>query len=240
MSLRDAWEANAKAWIDWARAPGHDSYGQFHRERFLELVPPAGHLTVDIGAGEGRLGRDLVASGHRVVALDASTTLARAAREHPHGLPAIVADAAAVPLRSGCADLVVAFMSLQDVDDLESAVSEAARLLSSGGQLCVAIVHPVNSAGHFEGERGDNAAPFVIAGSYLEHFRYHDDVVRDGLAMSFHSEHRPLQTYSAALENAGLVIEAIREVTVHDRSDRWARIPLFLHLRARRRLQLPT
>jgi hypothetical protein len=43
-----------------------------------------------------------------------------------------------------------------------------------------------------------------------------------------------LQTYSLALEGAGLVMEAIREVTVDDPSDRWARIPLFLHIRARR------
>lgn len=234
MSLRDAWDANAQAWLGWARSPGHDSYEQFHGRRFLELVPPAGRLTLDMGAGEGRLGRDLTAMGHRVVALDSSTTLARASATHPQGLTAVVADAAGVPLRSGCADLVVAFMSLQDIDDLDSAVSEAARVLNSGGQVCIAIVHPINSAGHFEGERGDMAAPFVIPGSYLETFRYHDDVERDGLAMSFHSEHRPLQAYSTALESAGLVIEAIREVTVDDRSDRWARIPLFLHLRARR------
>lgn len=235
MSLRDAWEVNAAAWLRWARTPGHDTYDQFHGRRFLELVPPPGRLTVDLGAGEGRLGRDLAALGHRIVAVDASPTLARASASHGRPLPAIVADAAATPLQCGCADLVVAFMSLQDVDDLTSAVREAARVLSVGGQLCLAIVHPLNSAGRFEGERDDAGAPFVIRGSYLDTFRYHDDVDRDGLAMSFHSQHRPLQTYSLALENAGLVIESIREVTVSETDDRWARIPLFLHVRARRR-----
>jgi SAM-dependent methyltransferase len=234
MSLRDAWTANAEAWLAWARAPGHDSYEQFHGRRFLELVPAAGRLTVDIGAGEGRLGRDLAAVGHRVVALDSSFTLARACATHPEGVSAAVGDAAAVPLRSGCADLVVAFMSLQDIDDLEAAVFEAARLLDTQGHACIAIVHPLNSAGRFEGKQDDGTAPFVIRGSYQETFRYHDDIERDGLAMSFHSEHRPLQSYSTAFERAGLVIEAIREVTVDDPSDRWARIPMFLDLRARR------
>ena len=99
--------------------------------------------------------------------------------------------------------------------------------------MCIAIVHPINSAGAFEGDDGDPTAPFVVHGSYLDPLRYHDDVERDGLAMTFHSEHRPLQSYSAALEEAGFVIKAIREVTVDSPSDRWARMPYFLHLRAR-------
>jgi hypothetical protein len=44
MSLRDAWEAEARNWVAWARAPGHDSYWQFHRDRFLELLPPPAGL----------------------------------------------------------------------------------------------------------------------------------------------------------------------------------------------------
>jgi hypothetical protein len=50
--------------------------------------------------------------------------------------------------------------------------------------------------------------------------------------MTFHSFHRPLADYSRALESAGLLIEAIREVTNEDPANRWHRIPLFLHLRA--------
>ena len=74
--------------------------------------------------------------------------------------------------------------------------------------------------------------PFVVRGSYLASYRYRDDIERDGMAMTFHSEHRPLETYSRALEQAGLGIEVIREVTEEDPADRWSRIPMFLHLRA--------
>lgn len=59
MSLQDAWDAHADEWVRWARAPGHDSYWRFHRQRFLALLPPPGRLTLDLGAGEGRLARDL-------------------------------------------------------------------------------------------------------------------------------------------------------------------------------------
>lgn len=232
MSLREAWEAHADEWVGWARTPGHDSYWLFHRDRFLELLPRPGRLTVDVGCGEGRLGRDLMGLGHRVLALDASPTLARACAGHPLRQTTVVADAARLPLRPAVADLVVAFMSLHDVDDYRSAVREAARVLRAPGRLCVALVHPINSAGRFEGRRGDVNAPFVIRGSYLESFRYRERAERDDLGMTFHSEHRPLEAYSRALEEAGFLIEAIREVTEDDSGDRWHRLPLFLHLRA--------
>jgi hypothetical protein len=54
-----------------------------------------------------------------------------------------------------------------------------------------------------------------------------------------YSEHRPLESYSRALEDAGLVIEAIREprapdelVAAQPAERRWQRIPLSLQLRA--------
>jgi SAM-dependent methyltransferase len=232
-SLRQAWADNAEAWIRWARAPGHDSYRQFHGRRFFELMPSPGRLTVDIGCGEGRVARDLAAGGHRVVALDVSELMARATATHECALPALVADAAALPLPAGCADLAVAFMVLQDVEDLTGAVAEIGRVVSAGGRLCLAVVHPLNSAGGFEGDR-DEDSPFVIAGSYLEEFRYCDDIERDGLAMVFHSVHRPLEAYVTALERVGFVVESLREVTAEDPGDRWRRIPLFLDMRATR------
>src|SRR5262245_29655975 len=102
----------------------------------------------------------------------------------------------------------------------------------------MAIVHPINSAGRFESEAAD--APFVIKGDYLRAFDYADTIERDGLSMTFHSQHRPLESYFLALEEAGLVAEAVREPRVPDhavksgRGRRWQRLPLFLHLRALR------
>ncbi len=85
-----------------------------------------------------------------------------------------LADAAALPLEDACADLAIAFMSLQDFDDMPAAIAEAARALMPGGRLCPAIVHPINSAGHFEEAAAD--ARFVIEGDYLRPFQYVDAV----------------------------------------------------------------
>jgi ubiquinone/menaquinone biosynthesis C-methylase UbiE len=93
VGLRDSWERNAAHWIRWAREPGHDSYWRFHRERFLELVPSPGRLTLDIGCGEGRVTRDLRQLGHRVIGVDASETMVAAALEADSNGEYLVADA---------------------------------------------------------------------------------------------------------------------------------------------------
>lgn len=235
-SLREAWEEHAAAWTAWAREPHHDSYWRFHRDAFLDLVPAPGRRTLDLGCGEGRLSRDLKALGHAVVAVDASATMLTAAREADPSIETHLADAAALPFVDGAFDCVIAFMSLQDVDDFERAIRESARVLEPGGRLCLAIAHPINSAGRFEGD--DPASPFVIAGSYLDRFRRVDAVERDGLQMTFVSEHRPLQDYVEALADAGLLIERMREpaipeaAIIRERSRLWQRVPLFLHARA--------
>ena len=238
MDLRGAWEENAGDWAAWARTPGHDSYWRHHRDQFLAIVPPPGRRTLDIGCGEGRLSRDLAGLGHTVVGVDASPTLVALAREAEPAIELHLADAARLPFDPGSFDLAIAFMSFQDVDDMPAAAREAARVLEPGGRLCLAIVHPLNSAGFFVS--GEPESPFVIEGAYLERFRYADDIERAGLRMRFESMHRPLEDYVEALAGAGFLVERLREHGVPEhavreaRDRRWQRVPLFLHMRARR------
>ena len=103
----------------------------------------------------------------------------------------------------------------------------------------MAIVHPLNSAGLFAERTADS--PFIIGGSYLDSHFYADELVRSGLNITFVSAHRPIQAYTEAIANAGLLIERLREPAVPDQvvreppSRRWQRLPLFLHLRAVKR-----
>jgi SAM-dependent methyltransferase len=168
--------------------------------------------------------------------VDVSFAMLAAGRSAEFRIPVCNADAAALPFADGAFDLVTAFMSLQDVDDLASTVIEAARVLEPGGRLCLAVVHPLNSAGAFEGEDPDS--PFIIEGSYLDPSFYEDDLARDGLEITFTSAHRPLETYGDALADAGLLIQRVREPAAPvgsftaERGRRWQRVPLFLHIRA--------
>jgi SAM-dependent methyltransferase len=236
--MQDHWERHATEWIRWARTPGHDIwYWRLNRPWFLELLPAPGRLTVDLGCGEGRLLRDLAAMGHRVVGVDSAPTMARAAAQALGSARVVVADAAQLPLATGAADLVVAFMSLLNIDDLPAALGEVGRVLAPGGRLCVAVLHPTASAGRFA--QDDPDARFVLTRSYFEPSSEPQVFERDGLSMTFLDRHLPLEAYFLALQAAGLVVEALREprpddaaVRDHPGMGRRRRVPLFLHLRA--------
>jgi ubiquinone/menaquinone biosynthesis C-methylase UbiE len=159
-----------------------------------------------------------------------------AAREADPEIETLLGDAADLPFPDGHADLAIAFMSLQDIDDAAGAIREAARVLEPGGRLCLAVVHPLGSSGRFDGDEPDS--PFVIRGSYLQPFRYRDQMTREGYSVTFESEHRPIEWYFAALGAAGFLVESLRETPVpesavtEERQRRWQRLPLFLHVRA--------
>jgi SAM-dependent methyltransferase len=235
-----SFEWQAEDWLRWARAPGHDSYWYFRDAFFDAIVPGPGRLTLEIGCGEGRVARDLAARGHRVVALDASPTLVASAAAADADGRYLVADAAALPFGDERFDLVVAYNSLMDVDDMPTAVAEAARVLEPRRPLCVCVTHPTADAGRFQSKEPD--APFVIPGSYLGRHRVEEPFERDGLQMHFTGWRYPLEGYARALEDAGLLIERIREpaapltaLAARAGYERWARLPNFLHLRAVKR-----
>jgi SAM-dependent methyltransferase len=199
-------------------------------------VPRAG-WTLEVGCGEGRVARDLARLGHTVVGLDASPTLiASAAAADPAGRY-LVADAAALPFADAGFDLVVAYNSLMDVDDMPAAVAEASRVLVPGGRFAVCVTHPTADAGKFQSKDPD--APFVIPGAYLGRHRFEDHFERDGLEITFAGWRYALEEYARALEDAGLLIERLREpaapataLTARPGYERWQRLPNFLHLRA--------
>jgi SAM-dependent methyltransferase len=232
VTLRDAWEAEASNWIAWARKPGHDSYWKFHRDAFLGSLPPAPRRVVDVGCGEGRLPRDLQACGYEVIGLDGAPSMIAAAREADPAGDYRLADAAALPLADSSTDLVTAFMSLHDIDDLDAAAREIARILVPGGRLRSAIVHPFNSAGRFRSREPD--AVFEIRRSYFEERTTRETFTRDGLTMTFASRHRPLERVARSILDAGLFIDHVAEPPDTSEPDgtRWRRLPLFLHLGA--------
>jgi ubiquinone/menaquinone biosynthesis C-methylase UbiE len=198
MDLRAAWQEQADAWVRWARSPElDDDFWHFHLPHFLNLLPPPGHLTVDVGCGEGRLGRILAAAGHQVIGCDATFPLVKAAAKAPQPGTAVVADAAQLPIRDHAADLVIAFMCLHDFDDMTAAVTEAARILSPDGRFAIALLHPVFT--------------MRLTGTYADEQLYTLTLDRAGQAMTYHGMHRPVTAYTTALAAAGLAIEIIRE-----------------------------
>ena len=236
MGVDPAWEAKAREWAHFARSPEHDHFfWTFNGPRFLELIPSPGRWTLDLACGEGRLGRLLRERGHRVVEVDAAPTMARLAHE-AGSQSVVVGNASRLPLASGTADLAVAFMSLQDIPDLEPAIAEVARVLVEGARFCIAIAHPIRSAGRFESKQPDSGFSLT---SYFESRAWSWRSRHTGLELELPGIHRPLEAYTVALEHERFVIEAIREpqpahqqTSMHPESARWLRLPCFLHIRA--------
>jgi len=227
---REHWEKQASNWAAWARTPNFDSYWEYS-PAFFELVPAPGHRTLEVGCGEGRVTRDLVKRGHHVTACDSTLELVTLASDADKKSDYLRSDAAALPFRDESFDLIVFYNSLMDIDDMESSVREAARVLAPGGKMCACVTHPIPDAGEFESSEDD--ARFVISGTYLGDRRWIEiiPIERDGLRMEFAGWAYPLEGYFRILETAGFAIEAVREPRGR-REVRWTRIPLFLMWRA--------
>ena len=225
-SLSDAWEAHAPEWAEWTRVPGHDVYHEcLNWPAFHALVPPAGRGTLDLGCGEGRAGRQLAADGHLMAGIDSSPTPVELAREAGGYEQLICADAAELPWDAQDFDLVVAYMSLHDMDDLARAIDEVASMLEAGAPFCVAIVQPLNR-------------PHEALDDYFAVRRFAEDFERNGIRMTFEGIDRPLEAYTRALARAGFLIEELREPTptpaalvAAPQLAKASKRPYFLHMR---------
>jgi SAM-dependent methyltransferase len=208
VTLGDAWETHAQDWIAWARSPDHDGFWDGTWPELCAVLPQPEGLVIEIGCGEGRVGRALLGRGYAVVGIERSATLVDAAGHATPPITVIRADAARLPLSDGVASMVVACMSLHDVDDLHGAIVEASRVLRPGGDFCVAMVHPFASA---QDPSTMHTHHPTVTESYLRERRFEDRVERDGLAMTFVSAHRPLSAYMSAFAEGGLMLTALRE-----------------------------
>lgn len=197
--LSAIWQENAEDWLAWARTPGHDvAFWEMNLPAMLDVMPSPGIGTVDIGCGEGRVGRVLAQRGHRVHGLDSSETLADAARTAGGYEEVVHGDATELPWPPEMFDLAVAFMCLMDMPDPARAIREIARVLVPGGRLCVLLTHPLDR-------------PARSVEDYFAETEWDERVQENGLPMRFVGRARPLGYYTGALSDAGFVIEEIRE-----------------------------
>jgi 2-polyprenyl-6-hydroxyphenyl methylase / 3-demethylubiquinone-9 3-methyltransferase len=103
-----------------------------------EHIPPAaapGAVLVDLACGGGLMAPHAARLGYRHVGVDLGRRGLELARGH--GVLAVQGSVYAVPLREGCADVVVAGEILEHVEDDVGVLAECARLLRPGGTLVI-------------------------------------------------------------------------------------------------------
>ena len=106
-----------------------------------------GKLVVDAGCGVGYGSAFLATSARLVLALDTSAEALGAAREeYAHPKVALInADCGRLPVPDASVDVVSAFEVIEHMDDWQTLISEAARVLAPHGQLLVSTPNRIYS-----------------------------------------------------------------------------------------------
>lgn len=150
------WDANAAEYLADHRDFLGDAGFRWGPEGLTEaeaglLGDVAGARVLEVGAGAAQCSRWLAARGAEVVATDVSAgMLAQSARlDAATGVrvPAVQADARALPFADGAFDVVfTSFGALPFVPDAARVHAEAARVLRPGGRWAFAVTHPLRWA----------------------------------------------------------------------------------------------
>jgi SAM-dependent methyltransferase len=98
------------------------------------LLPTGTPRVVDLGAGTGKLTRQILARGLPVTAIDPSQGMLDELTRAVPGVPALLGTAEDIPLPDNCADVVLVAQAWHWVDPARAA-PEIARILSPGGRL---------------------------------------------------------------------------------------------------------
>lgn len=252
---------------DWERPAGWydqlqgDEGSEFHRTMLLPAVrtrlqAPPGGLVLDLGCGQGVVGRFLASLGVRSVGVDLAAEMIAGARARAGDLERYVqgdarelraALAALPPAERGPFDGATLVMAAQDIDPIAPVLSGAGAALKPGARLVLALTHPCfriprRSSWGFDEEQG---VQYRRLDGYLSPLaapiRIHPGQADPTTTTTYH---RPLHAYLNALGAAGLGIVACDELTSHRRGtkgprfgaeDRAAReFPLFLVLTCHR------
>ena len=113
--------------------------------RVIDLAAPApGETVADVGCGNGAYLAELARRGFagRVLGLDMSLGMLAAARDRlipAAGVALVAADATALPLPDGAADLTLAMHMLYHVPDPSQAVRELRRVTRPGGRVVIGL-----------------------------------------------------------------------------------------------------
>ena len=118
----------------------------WRRRTIAELGLRPGERVLDLACGSGDLAIAAADAGTRVVGLDFSAGMLRAARERGIGCGLVRADALALPFANGAIDAVVSGFALRNFVDLAAAFAESARVLRAGGRIALLEVDRPASA----------------------------------------------------------------------------------------------
>jgi SAM-dependent methyltransferase len=139
-AMAEAW--NGAEGEDWARDWQRYDLGvaAYHRRLLEAAAPEPGERALDVGCGNGQVGRDLAARGLRVTGVDLSGPMIARGTELAAGNPdveLVVGDAQVHPFPDEAFDLVVSRFGAMFFADRPAAFGNLARATRPGGRIAL-------------------------------------------------------------------------------------------------------
>ncbi|HTY39953.1 MAG TPA: class I SAM-dependent methyltransferase [Candidatus Paceibacterota bacterium] len=246
---KTSWGKVAK-WYDELLEKSPDTYqAKVILPNLLRLLEPrAGQALLDIACGQGFFTRALAARGASATGADISSELiALAKRASPASIPFHIAPADKLAFaKNKSFDTALIVLALQNIENLDGVIAEAARALKPGGRFLIVLNHPAFRIPGRSSWNWDEAAQaqYRRVDAYLSESRAKIEMhPGDDPGVHTISFHRPFQVYMKALAKHGFVIARLEEWNSHRRSQPGPRakeedrtrkeFPLFLCLEAR-------
>jgi SAM-dependent methyltransferase len=171
---------------------------------------PAGLSVLELGCGDGRYARELLAAGVRAYSgIDGSARMVAAARA------AVGADERASVVHADLdhwepdvaeVDVVVARMVLHDVDDLERLLRQSRACLATGGTFTFSVEHPVITSNYAQPDGAPRARTWQVSGYFDEGRR-----TCRWLGAEVVKHHRTVERYLSLLSGAGFALSGFSE-----------------------------
>jgi malonyl-CoA O-methyltransferase len=160
----------------------HNRLMEIEHATVSELMPDVRGLTVlDAGCGTGRYLRELEARGAIAIGMDLSMPMLERARSE-HSLIAR-ADLRALPFAAMSIDLVVCGLALGDIEELELALTEIARVLRPAGRVIYSVVHPAGKEAGWSRTFESEGRQWAIDGHWHSLDRHRQACAAAGLAI---------------------------------------------------------
>jgi len=120
-----------------------------------------GKKVLDAGCGGGFYSLWLSEKGAEVLGIDGSEEMIKIAKEKASkkNLNAIflIGDIADLRIEDGVFDLILSTLVLEEVKELDKAISELVRVTRDGGDIVISVQHPILTAGDWERESGQKS-----------------------------------------------------------------------------------
>ncbi|MEM8872146.1 MAG: class I SAM-dependent methyltransferase [Pseudomonadota bacterium] len=212
--MNNGWDSSAAAWVADMGDQGDFPRAYVLDDPMIARVRASGAETaLDLGCGEGRFSRIMQCHGLKVTGVDPTPALLDVAAARDTKSAYVRGRAEAVPMISGSVDLVVSYLSLIDMEDLETVYDEVIRVLRPGGRFLIANLSSFATAvpegdltgGWLRGDRNANQ-PFGC-----DNYNQERSYWIGWRGIRVRNFHRPMQGYMAPLLQRGLTLTHFEE-----------------------------